>query len=198
MQALYYVVVYRAIVFDFFDVIHDDPFKLWLSSSGINRTQEYDSISDAVDLGTISETEFYQKLSKVSRQKYLSVKTFFDNVNSLNYEIIEVIRKLHKNYKIGLLSNSSSEYVRPIIEKHDLKDLFDAIVVSAEIKTIKPSKDAFLHILELLGASPLESVFIDDNRRNVLAARKLGMKAFVYVDNKSFEKFLDEQDIAMP
>lgn len=51
---------------------------------------------------------------------------------------------------------------------------FDGIVVSGEVRLIKPDPAIFLHFLERHGLAAAECVFIDDSPVNVAAARRLG------------------------
>lgn len=187
--------MYKSIIFDFFDVIHEDPFKQWLRASKIRQSQKYRQISSKVDKGEISELEFYQQLSASSGQALADIKKSFNSVNSVDLELLELIKRLHNYYKIGLLSNSSSEYIRPIIKKYNLDLTFDAIVISAEIKSVKPSNEAFTHILGLLRSQPSQTVFIDDNKTNVIAAKNLGMTTHLYKNIYALKQFFNDQSI---
>jgi len=51
---------------------------------------------------------------------------------------------------------------------------FDGIVVSGEVRLVKPDPAIFLHFLERHGLAAAECVFIDDSPVNVAAARRLG------------------------
>jgi putative hydrolase of the HAD superfamily len=76
-----------------------------------------------------------------------------------------------------LLSNSwgSDGYPREI-----LPELFDAIVISAEVGMRKPEERIFRHATGLIGLAPGECVFIDDMSANVQAAQALGMRAVLH------------------
>lgn len=79
--------------------------------------------------------------------------------------------------RTGLLSNSwgVSDYPR-----HLFGDLFDAVVISAEVGMRKPEERIFLHAAELLGLPPAECVFVDDIQANVDAAEAVGMTAVLH------------------
>ena len=53
-------------------------------------------------------------------------------------------------------------------------DLFDGIVVSSEVRLVKPDPAIFLLFLERHGLAAGDCVFIDDSPVNVAAARRLG------------------------
>ncbi|MEO7981948.1 MAG: HAD family phosphatase, partial [Sporichthyaceae bacterium] len=84
-----------------------------------------------------------------------------------------VLRARKAGLRTGLLSNSwGNEYPR---EGWD--EMFDAIVISGEVGMRKPEPEIFLHVLGLLGVRAEETVFVDDLRPNVEAARQLGLVA---------------------
>ena len=84
-----------------------------------------------------------------------------------------VLRARRAGLKTGLLSNSwGNEYPR---EGWD--DMFDAIVISGEVGMRKPEPAIFAHVLGLLGVPAHETVFVDDLRTNVDAARAVGLLA---------------------
>lgn len=172
--------MYKAIIFDFFDVIHRDPFRHWLKQSGLERNGDLHETSRLLDIGAISDEEFYKRLSESSGQPSQTVKVIYEDTTFIDYEMIELIKRLKHTYKTGLLSNSSIEYLRQIIRQHELEALFDVITVSAEVRLIKPDPKIFAHILDKLGVPATEAIFIDDNPKNVEAAAKLGIESIIY------------------
>ncbi|WP_242608612.1 HAD family hydrolase [Actinomadura formosensis] len=80
--------------------------------------------------------------------------------------------------RTALLSNSwGNEY------PHDLfADLFDAVVISAEVGMRKPDEQIFRHALGLLGLDAAECVFIDDIEHNIRAAEALGIRGIHHTD----------------
>ena len=187
----------QAIIFDFFDVIHSDPFNRWLKKYGYKREGKLEESSRLADIGHISEEEFYKRLSLHSGQSLESVKAVFGNINLVDKELVKFIETLHANYKIGLLTNSTSEYLQPILELHNLNRLFDEIVVSAEIGLLKPDAEIFDHILKKLKVKPENAVFIDDNPKNTEAAVAMGLSAVVYKDINALKSQLEELGIAI-
>ncbi|MFE9104732.1 HAD family hydrolase [Actinomadura geliboluensis] len=80
--------------------------------------------------------------------------------------------------RTALLSNSwGNEY------PHDLfADLFDAVVISAEVGMRKPDERIFRHALDLLGLDAADCVFIDDIEHNIRAAEALGIRGILHTD----------------
>ncbi|MGA7858087.1 MAG: HAD-IA family hydrolase, partial [Terracidiphilus sp.] len=57
---------------------------------------------------------------------------------------------------------------------------FDVLVWSYQLHIAKPDPAIYLHTLQQLGTRPDETLFIDDKRINVEAARDLGMQAIEF------------------
>lgn len=75
---------------------------------------------------------------------------------------------------VSLLSNAGPS-LRPVLAP--VLDLFDDVVISAEVGTRKPEPEIYALALERLGLPGPRVLFIDDFTHNVAAAREAGMKA---------------------
>jgi len=82
-------------------------------------------------------------------------------------------------YKIGLLSNAGSGVIERRIPQRE-RDLFDAMVVSAEVGCQKPDRKIFQITAERLGVSFDEMVFIDDLEQFVEPAKDMGIQSILY------------------
>lgn len=97
---------------------------------------------------------------------------------------MELASELKKKYKIGLLPNASNILRDEILGKYDLEKYFDEIVISSEVKHIKPEPEMVEEIIRRLGVKNNEVVFFDDHQKNVDAAEKLGIESFLYESNE--------------
>lgn len=85
--------------------------------------------------------------------------------------------KNEKNHHLYALTNWSAETWPIAIEEYEYLSWFEGIAISGIEKIKKPNPDFYELILSRYGLVASESLFIDDNHRNVLAARKLGIKS---------------------
>ncbi len=109
-----------------------------------------------------------------------------------NKKLIKLIEKCakQKTKKVFLLTNIDHKTFALAIKKHPtLFTLFDGIVASCDVHMIKPNKKIFHHILEKFDIAPQQSIFIDDQQENVVAAQAVGIKSFQY---RSFSKLKRE------
>lgn len=102
------------------------------------------------------------------------------SADDVNWVLLKYIRKLHPRYKVGLLSNAWDDLRRTMHERWNIDGLFDELIISAEVKMVKPNPTIFQLALERLGVQPAETVFIDDIIENVEAARRVGLFAIQY------------------
>ncbi len=79
--------------------------------------------------------------------------------------------------RTGLVSNSWGESG---YERDRFGDVFDAVVISAEVGMRKPDPEIYLLAAERIGVPPAECVFVDDLLHNVDGARSVGMEAIVH------------------
>jgi putative hydrolase of the HAD superfamily len=71
----------------------------------------------------------------------------------------------------------------------------DRFVFSHRFKSAKPDPDLFQRALEVVGALPQQTVFIDDLLENVLAARSLGMRAYQFRDSPTLVRELTDEGL---
>ncbi len=80
------------------------------------------------------------------------------------------------------LSNMPSYTFAYLRERYDHWDVFQGIVISGDVKLIKPDPAIFRHILQQYRLDPTQSVFIDDHSPNIEAARQLGFHTVLFQD----------------
>jgi len=97
-------------------------------------------------------------------------------------ESVELFRQLKQNgkYKLYALTNWSSETFPKALELYDFLHWFDGRVVSGEEKMRKPFPEFYKVILDRYNLTPSQTLFIDDNLRNVNAAEEIGLHIIHY------------------
>lgn len=81
------------------------------------------------------------------------------------------------NYPVFGLTNWSGETFPIAFERFEFLKLLDGILVSGDEKLVKPDPQIFELLCSRFGIEPEKSIFIDDNRENIEAARKIGFDA---------------------
>ncbi len=104
-------------------------------------------------------------------------------------DTISLIEKLHKNYKLGIISNTQPEHIE-INRGQDLFKYFDIILLSYELGVRKPEREIFELASKKLQIPLANLLFVDDNVRWVGAARRHGLKAILFKSADQLEKSL--------
>jgi 2-haloacid dehalogenase len=105
---------------------------------------------------------------------------------------VEIFRKLKESrkYKFYALTNWSSELFPIALREFDFLNWFDGIVVSGDEGIRKPEVAFFQILFDRYQVKPENAVFIDDNLRNVEAARNLGIQSIRFSSPEELEKEL--------
>ena len=104
---------------------------------------------------------------------------------------VSILKSLTDNpkYKVVALTNWSHETFPIALERFEFLHWFEGIIVSGEEKTRKPFSDIYQLTLQRFNITAENAVFIDDNLRNVDAARVLGINGIHF---ESPEGLIDE------
>ena len=94
--------------------------------------------------------------------------------------------------KVVALTNWSAETFPVALKKFDFLQWFEGIVVSGEEMTRKPFPDIYHTTLERFDLKAGESLFIDDNKRNIEAAVALGIQCIHFSTPQQLEKELQK------
>lgn len=88
---------------------------------------------------------------------------------------VELLRALkNKGYPLYGLSNWSAETFPMVRHEFDFLNLLDDIVLSGDVKLIKPEPEIFEVCLQRIGEPAKQCLFIDDSEANIAAAKKIG------------------------
>ena len=126
------------------------------------------------------------------------IRAYYDNwTTMLKSDMphnVEVLRKLeHSKYELFGLTNWSAETFPYALENYDFFKIFEGkIVVSGTEKLIKPDPAIWEVLLNRYQIKAEESVFIDDNAKNIEVAKSLGFICIHIKEDTDLEKELRE------
>ena len=147
--------------------------------------------SQRASTGEIPEEAHWQAVAEalgVSRQESDKITTEFFSGDRADDTLLEFLRSLRPERKVGLISNAWSG-LRAFITSQRFDDVFDEMIISAEVGLMKPDPRIYRLALEKLGIQPEESVFLDDVLINVEAARSVGMTGIHFTQpNKALDE----------
>lgn len=89
----------------------------------------------------------------------------------------------NKEYKIGLATNAPLRVAHVVLEKLQVRDLFDT-VHSSEFETQgKPHPAVYLTSAKNMGISPEHCIAIEDSQSGLKAAKEAGMQTVIFTNN---------------
>ena len=181
------------IIFDFFGVFCIDVAATWVSAhfSKDDAKMITDTVFVRVDNGELSLDGFYNEISALSGIDPGQIKKEWDDSIRLYPGVSDVARKYRERYHTALLTNASSMMVRGIIDSNNLSDCFDKVIVSSEVKMVKPDVEIFEYVLQAFGISADRAIMIDDNIKNIGAAKSLGFSTIHFSPEIDLERELE-------
>lgn len=179
----------KNLIFDVGGVLIDYRWQDMLKDYGITKERAFevgmavfeDPIWKQFDSGLISLEEMKEHYHKTYPKLQTEIDYFLDHAELMRVDLPDVwerVEKLHKKYRIYLLSN----YSKVLFEKHTTGATFlnelDGEIISYQVKMIKPDPGIYKALLEKYDLNAEESIFFDDRKENVEAAEKLGITGF--------------------
>ncbi len=113
-------------------------------------------------------------------------------------ETVHILKSLYqsKKYKLFSITNWSYETFPIAKSRFPFLKWFDDIVVSGEVKMIKPDPAIYNYSLQRFAiAEPDTAIFIDDKLINVDVAKKLGLRGIHYKDPGQFSMELKKYGV---
>ncbi|MDH5474783.1 MAG: HAD family phosphatase [Cyclobacteriaceae bacterium] len=190
------------IVFDFGGVLVDwNPRYLYQDLFDTDEQMEYflthictESWNIEQDAGRSLE-EATKTLQKQFPEYTSLIQRYYDDWEvMLNDQIAEntaLLPKLKdKNYRLFGLTNWSGETFPIALKRFSFFKIFEGIVVSGDEKMIKPSDEIYFLLLNRYQLDPKTSIFIDDNSKNIAAAKKIGFHTIHFCEGTNLEEEL--------
>jgi 2-haloacid dehalogenase len=201
-------VTIHAIIFDFGNVlIKWDPHKLFNKyfandTAAINRFLEEINFSDwnlAQDKGypfAQAVTELSDRFPQHAHLIHAYDEEWEQSITGLIPETVEILHKLKAaGYHLYGLTNWSAEKFSIVRHKYAFFELFEDILVSGEVKLVKPDPAVFRLLLKRIHCKPKECLLVDDSLQNIEVAHKMGFVTHHFTSAARFKLELHQMDI---
>jgi len=137
------------------------------------------------------------KVMGMSNEEYMSnypadVWEWYFSQTTIHEGLMDFLE--NNTHPLYIASNHVSSLVQKEIDILGVREYFKEIFISDKLRLAKPSKEFFIEILTRIGLSAEEVIFIDDQKRNLIPAKELGMKT-VWVNNTSVDPFGDNAEV---
>jgi epoxide hydrolase-like predicted phosphatase len=179
---------YAAAIFDFGGVLTTsvwDSFAAFCRSEGLEPDAVKNLFSNdpealaalrKLEMGTSSEAEFEAEFGRLLGLEHPEglIDSMFEGMKP-EPAMVDAVREIRAaGIKTGMLSNSwsTAHYDRKL-----LGELFDDVVISAEVRLHKPQPEIYRLAAKQLEVEPARCLFVDDLRENCEGAEAVGMTA---------------------
>jgi epoxide hydrolase-like predicted phosphatase len=182
----------KAFIFDFGGVLartedysprHAWDDRLGLPTGSVERAVHHSDIWIQAQLGRITPRAYWNGVAELlymRKEDIDELRRDYFSGDRLNYRLVALIRDLReKGYPVALLSNESLQ-LESRLREYGIHDLFDHILISAQMGMMKPDPTVYRVALHTVQASPHEAVFVDDSLANVRGAQPLGIHAILF------------------
>lgn len=106
-----------------------------------------------------------------------------------------ILDTLQGHYQLALHSDHAREWVSYVRAVHPFLERFDRAFFSFDLGHTKDEPEAFRKVLAALGRQAQECLFIDDQERNVRAAKSVGLATIRFVDPAQLVCALEKRNI---
>jgi putative hydrolase of the HAD superfamily len=193
----------KNIIFDLGNVILDIDTDLSKEAFKKHKLTDFDKmytlaaqseIFDKLEVGEINSAEFYDEFRLLTSSDLNNdiIKECW-NALILDYskDRIDLLKGLKNKYRTFILSNTNiihyQFYTQLIIDKHNingLESLVEKAYFSHDVKLKKPDNKIYEFVLNDSNLKAEETLFIDDNRYNIEAAKALGFETILLENTK--------------
>lgn len=138
---------------------------------------ENESAAEAT-VGRITSSAHWESVRaalQLNQEDFSSLPEEFFAGDQVDYQLVDLLRRLRSDYKTALLSNAWDDLRQIMARKWLIADEFDEIIVSAEVHLAKPDPRIYLLAVERLGVEPGQAVFVDDVEINIQGAQAAGL-----------------------
>lgn len=98
-------------------------------------------------------------------------------------------------FELHGLSNWSSEKFAAVRSKYPFFQLFETILLSGDVKVVKPDPRIFRTLLERIARPAGECLFIDDMEENIAAAGMLGFETIRFESSEQLRRDLRQRGL---
>jgi putative hydrolase of the HAD superfamily len=138
----------------------------------------------AFNRGDITETALITSVCRRSELSTTEVARVLDTVRDSLVEMPETVQLLQELRNCGVPLYCLSDMPVPIFahvrRRYTFWGAFQGIVVSGEVRMMKPGRDVFEYLLGQYALNAAETVFVDDHPPNIAGAKSVGIEAILF------------------
>ncbi|MBI9012359.1 MAG: HAD family phosphatase [Clostridiales bacterium] len=194
---------YQAVIFDLDGTLVDSMWIWEQIDIDFLKERGYDLPEDLqkdIEGSSFSETALYFKERFNLEEDVEAIKRIWiDMANNFYAEKIKLKKGIQelldlfreKGIKMGIGTSNSRELAEEVLKRNGVRDYFEVLVTSCDVKKGKPEPDVFLKAAELMHMDPDDCLVFEDTHAGVLAGKAAGMDVIAIYDALS-EQYMEE------
>ena len=167
----------KAVIFDCFGVLATEgwiPFRNAHFGNDPEKLRQANELMHVLDSAGMNYDEFIEVTARLANVSPAELQGSLEP-NVPEEALFAFIKSLKPQYKVAMLSNAGENQLNRIFTPEHLV-LFDALALSCETGYVKPDVAAYQHVARVLGVTPGQCVFTDDQPHYLEGARQAGMQ----------------------
>ena len=176
----------------------NENFKL-TKNDVINKLMHTD-FTISFEKGLISPRDFFKKFNKAFFLD-LAYDRFVDiwcKIFTPKEEIIDLARALSEKYPLYLISNINQLHCDYLRRKYkDVFSLFKGLILSYEVKSVKPELKIYEYLKELAGVDFENIIYIDDRKDLIEPAKQLNLQCIQFENRQKLIEALRPLDLKL-
>ena len=185
---------FRALLLDFGGVLSPNG----LPGEGLDRLlqnldvepalEHYEQLRlllDRLKINELTNRKFWQEFAEHHKKQIPSdIESVWKTDFPMHKKLLSYLKKVKaQGLTIAILSNVNAPVRQHLIDLGAYEG-YDHLFLSDELGMAKPDPRIFEHALQKMGVDSQETVFVDDQARNIEAAEKLGMTVILAVNEE--------------
>jgi glucose-1-phosphatase len=199
-------VTYKAVIFDLGKVLVHFDFKRGYrqleqlcphAAADIPKRLAGTGLVEKFESGLVEPRDFVKKLTEILDLD-VDFDRFCDIWSCIFTETLvpdSLVEALATRYRLVLLSNTNAIHFEMIRKSYPILRHFHELVLSYEVKAMKPQPEIYRAAIEKAGCRPEECFYTDDIAEYVEGARLLGIDAAQFQGAEKLERDLTARNI---
>ncbi|MDR1593265.1 MAG: HAD family phosphatase [Prevotellaceae bacterium] len=172
-----------AVIFDMDGVLvdnahfHERAFSEYFSQFGTKLTPEMFGRGNEELMAELFPNESKERRIELATGKEAYYRQIYEPHIKPVAGLVELLEELKKNgILIAAGSSAPVENIDFVLDKLQIRNYFDVVVIAAMVQKAKPAPDIYLKSAELLNVKPENCLVFEDALAGIAAARSAGMK----------------------
>lgn len=168
----------------------DIPQGFYEEIEGMSFTETAQHFLNVFPQITLSLDEIKEAWIKMAEEKYR-------NEVSLKRGIREFLEELkQRGIRIGMATSNSRVLAEELLKSNGIREYFDEIWTSCDVKAGKPAPDVYLKVAEELQVDPKDCLVFEDVPMGIMAGKNAGMKVCAVEDEFSAHQLERKKELA--